>query len=504
MADNPTDVELSALPGMDVEAVVQAMIADGVDVADQAAVHAWLADSGGVSAENDDPGEDDLDLDDDLELGDPDEFDADGISFKEAFGLPDRLPPLRLPSDEQLAESARVSRMLGTARRLAEWFDGRAVTADVEPVAADCVAAAQALDIDAPPTVERLDDIPELAHLWDLADSVELVEVGEDTVTTGPAFDLWPGGSDEDVLDIWSTALAVAMTSLELDADVHDEQDLDFSGAGGAVLVTLFLVRGGGLPFGEVTELIREMATGEAPARAWDAWVATHGDPARILLTRLHDLGAVTLDEEAARLTPLGLWAMWSQLVDNDVEVPILPPVRELTAQELVAAAEGFTEEELAGETEAWLALRGEEAAARELLDAAAAGEPADRMYATSVVTGRLGGAAGPHWRAALDDPRLRAYAKLALGLKPDSDDLAWLLTDVLAATSEVDGPQDIAAQLSETVPAGQEQEIFELMWRLPHPWAAEVLTMIGAHHPDKNIAKAARKAAFKAASHNG
>jgi hypothetical protein len=38
-------------------------------------------------------------------------------------------------------------------------------------------------------------------------------------------------------------------------------------------------------------------------------------------------------------------------------------------------------------------------------------------------------------------------------------------------------------------------------MWRLDHPDVLEVLTLIGDHHPDKKIAKAARKAAFKATS---
>ncbi|HEU5108106.1 MAG TPA: hypothetical protein VFT95_06070, partial [Micromonosporaceae bacterium] len=251
-----------------------------------------------------------------------------------------------------------------------------------------------------------------------------------------------------------------------------------------------------------LTELVRETATAECPPAAWDAWVAAHSDPTQVLLTRLHELGAVTLDEELARLTPVAQWAMWSQFMDSDVDVPILPPVPEMTAGDLVAAAEGFTEEELTAETTEWLGLREPAVAARELLEVAADGEPAERMYATSVVTARIGAAAEPHWRAALDDQRLRAYAKLALELEPDPGDVAWLLTDVLATTSDLEGPEDIAGQLSAAVPPGQEQEIFDLMWRLPHPWAGEVLTMIGSHHPDKQIAKAARKAAFKAASY--
>jgi len=61
--------------------------------------------------------------------------------------------------------------------------------------------------------------------------------------------------------------------------------------------------------------------------------------------------------------------------------------------------------------------------------------------------------------------------------------------------------PAALARRLSEAVPAGRELAAFEMMARVPHPDATAVLTVIGRHHPDKNIAKAARKAAYKAAS---
>ena len=66
---------------------VQAMAADGVDMSDQTAVDRWIA---AYNAEVDpadavfDPGEEYEDDDED-------------IDFKDAFGLPDRLPPMRLP-----------------------------------------------------------------------------------------------------------------------------------------------------------------------------------------------------------------------------------------------------------------------------------------------------------------------------------------------------------------------------------------------------------------------
>jgi hypothetical protein len=484
VVDDPTAEPLPGLPDVDLQAMLRAMAADGVDPTDQAAVRKWMAGS-------------DLEpLDEDL-----DDEDLDDVSVKELFGLPDRLPPVRLPPDDELAAAARTSRLLARARGLAGWVgERRAITDEGEPSGADCVVAAQVLGIEVPDSVERLAGVPELAQLWELAVSVEMIELGEREATPGPALQVWPDGDDEDVLDVWATALAVTMTSLDLDADAHEEAELDLYGAGGAVVMALFLARNAGLPFGELSSLVRETADPTRAGRRWEAWVRAHGDPVHALLDRLDELGTVRLSGEDVRLTPLALWAMWAQL-DGEVDVPVLPPVEEMTAADLVAAAGGFTEEELAAELSAWLGLRGPEAAARELLEVAAAGEPADRMYATSVVAERIGAAAEPNWRAALDDPALCAYAKLALDLPPGPADMAWLLTDVLAAMTDPEDPEDIARHLRDAVPAGQEAEFFDQMWRLPHPWAGEVLNLLGAHHPDKLVAKAARKAAFKAAS---
>ena len=61
--------------------------------------------------------------------------------------------------------------------------------------------------------------------------------------------------------------------------------------------------------------------------------------------------------------------------------------------------------------------------------------------------------------------------------------------------------PEDLAKRLGDAIPAGQEPAMFESMARVSHPDAADVLTVIGKLHPDKKIAKLARKSAYKAAS---
>ena len=57
------------------------------------------------------------------------------------------------------------------------------------------------------------------------------------------------------------------------------------------------------------------------------------------------------------------------------------------------------------------------------------------------------------------------------------------------------------AERLRDSIPAGREVAAFEMMAWVPHPDAANVLTVIGKYHPDKRIAKLARKSAYKAAS---
>jgi hypothetical protein len=489
--------------------LTQAMVTEGVDITDSAAVQEWIAayNAGTETFQ-------DWDFDEDENL-------------KEAFGLPDRLPAMRLPALDELAALARKSPLLATAVRLAEWAGPRrAVEPEGELTAADTAAAAAELGIETggPAAVTAMYDVPELVHLWDLAlNTGFLEEEGDDddpVVTAGEAVRLWHSGTDLEVLAIWSEALTFLMTeSLEIDADLDEELggDLDFYGAGVGLVTALFLARGEGVLVALADEVIREGATGELPAaeaaETWTAWTRAHGGPAGVLLRRLSELGAVRLDDEdegpVTRLTPLGAWAVREQLIASGVDLPLLPPPADMTAADLAGAAQGASEQEFAAEADAWLALREPGAAARELLGFGAVAGPAERMTAVTVVR-RLGGAAEPAWRAALDVPALCPYAKMALagtaggsrpGLELQASDMAWLVTDTLAAMSAALEPEELAAGLAGALPEGAGEAMFDAISRLPHPDAAGVLTLIGAQHPDKKTAKAARRYAYKASS---
>jgi hypothetical protein len=63
------------------------------------------------------------------------------------------------------------------------------------------------------------------------------------------------------------------------------------------------------------------------------------------------------------------------------------------------------------------------------------------------------------------------------------------------------DDPDELPQQIRDAIPPGQEQQAFDAISLSPHPDAASVLSLIGKHHPDKRIAKAARRSAYRAAS---
>ena len=491
--------------------IVHAMAADGVDLDDQAAVDRWIsAYNAGLAG-----------------VGDEEEYeDEDIVDLKEAFGLPDQMAPLRLPAPTELAALARRAPLMAQLRRLAWWLGaGRAVTEDEELAGGDLAEAAAELGV----------DVARLQHLWWLALDAVLIELDEDETHAipGESAHVWDDGDEDEVLDIWEMVFALVIgdtldAAASLDPDRSGE--LEFSGHGAALAVTLFLARPEGLPVAEVSEVIRVAATDELPParaeKAWQSWVSAHGDPARLLLDLMAELRAIEIadagDGPVARLMPLGLAAVRTQLVQSGVEIPLLPDTEHMTAAQLIAMADGVSEEEFAAETAAWLSHRTAEPAARELLAVAAASDPASRILAVSVVITELGALAEPAWREALGRIELRGYAKTALatlpggdpavaslpGLEPDEHDVAWMITDALAAEGWDDvsddadhEPEALAKRLAEAIPAGQELAVFELMARVPHPEAADVLTVIGRYHPDKKIAKLARKAAYKAAS---
>jgi hypothetical protein len=400
---------------------------------------------------------------------------------------------------------------------LAAWAgeDGRDVDADAELAVADQEAARQAAGV----TPERF------GYLWKYAGAVDwITEAEEGRVTAGETAQEWDA-DDEGAINAWSATFAAVLTEAMCVASAGAQSrpaEVDFHVPGASVALLFFMARREGLTLEEVSDVVAESALSDLPAsaaKAWAAFTREHGDPAVALLDQLTEVGALTVsspEDGAVRLTPLALREMRLQFTDAGVDVPLLPDdYAEMTAAQLVGLADGVPDDELDVETAAWLAARAPGDAATELLEAAAAGDAAQRLIAVAIATD-LGAAAEPAWRERLHMLELRPYAKMALvkaggledaaalpaELEPDADDLSWMATDLLAIScdDEDTDADELAEAFAEAMPPdGEPGPFLDLLSRGPHPDALLVLGHIGQYHPDKAVAKEARKVAYKA-----
>ena len=228
-------------------------------------------------------------------------------------------------------------------------------------------------------------------------------------------------------------------------------------------------------------------------------------------LETLADLGVVELGTEetagglTVALSPLGVWGVHRRLRSQGWHVPVLGRAGRDGAVGLLMTLASCDAEDGEAEIGTWLARRSCTQAARELIQAAAAGSPGLRGAAFAVLD-RIGAAATPEVRAALTDPLLRAHAAVWLHehdeeaeLRPE--DRTWLLVDLGAGLLEEADPLDVVAELLPEVSAPAQADIVAGLWRVDHPGVIGLLTALSDHHPDPGVARAARKAAFKARS---
>ncbi len=451
----------------------QAMLDDGVDPNDQEAITEWLAAYYTIAGYHG-----------------PEHTDWYDVNLAAALHLPPVLSPLRLPDETALATQARQSKLLADLRSLAN---------EVRKTTVQTAATS--------------------SFLITLAEEIELVEQHDDTLVPGEDIAYLDDLADgERALKAWDYMFAKILDTTLLTADESDpvvDSDLDWSCVGPVVAMKLFLDGRNGRPVAELAEDCRTTAVIELEEeneaeRQWQEWVDAHGDPTELLLSQLERHGAVSVADGVVRLEPLGLYAVRSKLVEDGVRISLLPPPDEMTPDNLMQVRLDCTEQDFGTELAAWVATRGAEQAARELLDFAADAPAITRTTLITVVD-QLGQDAEPAWREALDRTQLRCYAKSELarlaGFGPDAPDLptelrstqedrAWLLADSFGSAGQLNFGDGKSVRELER-PA----EVFEIMARLDHPDAEIALTMIGKHADDKKIAKAARRAAYKAST---
>ncbi|MBP0450022.1 MULTISPECIES: hypothetical protein [unclassified Kitasatospora] len=229
-------------------------------------------------------------------------------------------------------------------------------------------------------------------------------------------------------------------------------------------------------------------------------------------------VGEEPLDEEESarfglvRLTPLGQYGIRQWLLEDGYDAPLVGELAQGDAAELLRAvcesANVLPDEEL----RVWITGREPEEAARELLAAARGNDayaPMRRMLC-QLALAMLGAPAEPAVREVLDDPELGGGARAWLaGLgaadvpAPERGMALWTVVDTFAAQLlDTGGDAELLRELIAELPVTDNPaSYFGELWRVDHPYTADVLEVVGELHLDRTVAKEARKAAFKARS---
>lgn len=471
------------------------------------------------------------------------------------------MPPARLHPEAELAREALSTPLLSRAARLARWAgSGTRVDAGGGLVDEQLSAAAEALGLNGE------DATADASAAWRVAVDAGLVDVvdeEEGTVTAGADLALLTGGSPQDVLTVWLAALEAVLAdasvpdldglvdalatgdgSGELDlssVDWDPDAEADFLDG---VLGNLYLLTVGEAgPAGSPVPLPALAAsvivpddmpepTNDVLQQVSDAMMRLD-DRFRLLepagLVEYQPVDEALLaegDEEPAppqddtdvtrygvvRLTPLGLYGLRARLLEAGFDAPAVGDLTDKGADVLLDRTAVFPPAAAHAETEQWLARRDPLDAARELLAAARGTDenaPLRRLQCQQALS-LVGVSAEPALREVLDDAELGGLARVWLTEhgatdvpQPSEAMIFWLTIDTVAAQLAAEGHSEELQALVEGL-AGQHSGFFATAWRVEHPATADVLEAMGRLHPDKAIAKAARKAAFKARSQRG
>ncbi|MDX3798464.1 hypothetical protein [Streptomyces sp. AK04-3B] len=468
------------------------------------------------------------------------------------------LPPVRLHPEAELARDALSTPLLSRAVVLARWAgpDTR-VDAGGGLVEEQLASAAESLGL----TGE--DAAAYASEAWRVAVDAGLVEIVDEeagAVAAGEELALLTAGSPHDVLAVWLGALETVLADAavpdldELMEAMDEGGEVDFSRLDwnpeaeaeflDGVLGNLYLLTasedgpGDGpvpLPALAASMLVpgdMEEPTNDVLEQVSDAMMRLDDqfrllEPIGLVAYRPVDEALMTdPDEEPAapvdetdvsrygmvRLTPLGLYGMRARLLEAGFDAPAVGDLADKGADALLDGSAGYGSRAALAETEHWLARREPLAAARELLAAARGSDPGAplRRLRCQQALSLLGGQAEPAVREVLDDAELGGLARVwlselgATDVPAPSEDLVfWLTIDTLAAQLAAEGNSEELQALVEGL-AQQHSGFFAAAWRVDHPATPDVLEAMGRLHPDKRIAKEARKAAFKARSQQG
>jgi len=202
-------------------------------------------------------------------------------------------------------------------------------------------------------------------------------------------------------------------------------------------------------------------------------------------------------------LAPVGTWVV-NRMASAAVAAPVVGGLRDASAADLLAAASDRPAAEATAEIEAWVAHHGEHAAA-ELVAALGGVDETARGLGFRALLG-IGPSAADAVATLADDAELAPYVTVwrvdtlvADEAEIDCTGDPERFIRLLAVVVELWGPTAAVAGWAGNAagPAGL-PAMLDATWKVGRPETEVVLAAIGSEHPDKVVAKAARKALFK------
>ncbi|SDM10827.1 hypothetical protein [Streptomyces wuyuanensis] len=411
-------------------------------------------------------------------------------------------PPEGTPPTAELAGQARE--VLADAVRIARW----AAAHHAEGSAAERERAAEDLRL-----------TPGQVHAgWDRARLAGLVELHAGTARPGWRLNAWDR-DDSAVLRGWVALFDAWPLVHPAPADVVPAAVAEAVEAVPQVLSLLQLSAGPVLlpvlldllqqRVAELREERCEVPYGPEPDPA-----APAGPPETVLpalldwaMEGLAAVGALTLGEGHATLTPLGNWAVWVKLEQICVAAQSPAGHIEQSAEEMLRGCARLSPGPARAEYRAWLAARSVSSAVTELV-AAARGEDALLRGLAFEALRVVGAAAEADVRAAAEEPSLRPYALLWLaeyeGADPEDtaevltrEEATWLWVDTAAAVAD-HGESALLVRHLDSAVQGTVPALLDEVRAVGHPRTVQVLVALAAAHPDPALAKAVRRAAFQ------
>ena len=509
----------------------QAMIADGVDIGDQGATRRWIDEFNNLPEAQrralTSSQQSFLQLS--LPGGGGPEFDADLDWEPDDEDTELDVAPVRLAPTSELAAAARACPLFTSARRLAEWLgpsrqltatgalrlaDARGLIAELgiarhrtSPWAAAAAINDFLNEMDLQQLRSARDFVP-LEQLWITAQVAGLVEVEGRRATPGPrlaavAHTGGNGDQDDVALQAWASAFF---------ALVHP----DFPATGGPLpnllqgelmgILTLLYAADQPVEMCELAEAARSHLPGGL------GWMLAQDRDENLLEKAVSDVlagpveaGAVVLADGSATLSPLGVLGVHMILRAHGLDAPAIGDYADSGAAEMLSAIARYQQADGAAELDSWVERRTAPQAAAELAAAVLAGTPVQRMAGVDALAS-LGQPGLDAARTLVDEPGVGALVALwleSMGEDPEVEitveDTLWVLVDMGAAMLDTMPPDEAVRHLAEDVPAADITEQIAQLWRVDHPRTLDVLTAFADHHEDRVIAKAARKAIFRA-----